>query len=50
MDPYIIVSMGKQVIHRTKPIYKSLNPVWMVGDGFLVFCPPWLESDFPLAD
>lgn len=34
-DPYVIVYMGRQELHRTKPIPKTVNPIWTVDTGSL---------------
>jgi Ca2+-dependent lipid-binding protein len=45
-DPYVIVYLGKQEIHRTKPIHKSLNPVWTVDNGSLFIMSASAEEFF----
>lgn len=34
-DPYTICYLGKEEIHRTLPIFRSLNPIWTVRTGSL---------------
>eukprot|EP00934_Nitzschia_sp_Nitz4_P005692 Nitzschia sp. Nitz4//scaffold348_size17284//6198//9518//NITZ4_008842-RA/size17284-processed-gene-0.10-mRNA-1//-1//CDS//3329548688//5682//frame0 len=34
-DPYVIVYMGTQELHRTQPISKDVNPIWTVDNGSL---------------
>ena len=34
-DPYVVVLMGHQEIHRTKVLPKTLNPIWTLKTGSL---------------
>jgi len=34
-DAYVVVHMGGKEVHRTKHVWKDLNPIWTIGTGSL---------------
>jgi hypothetical protein len=45
-DPYTICYLGKEEIHRTLPIFRSLNPIWTVHTGSLFLLQTKAEALF----
>jgi len=50
-DPYVIVRLGgSHEVHRTKPIYKTVNPIWTIDSGSLFLLDVTPEEFFGSAE